>query len=95
MTAPRMAEYMADIESPVSVEREAHYAAEVEANLKRNMIANFIHGMLGMTGFRIIYAPTLIPAYLLLISGSPLIVGLGQSLLQIGLFASPFISAAP
>ncbi|MFM6852710.1 MAG: MFS transporter [Sphingopyxis sp.] len=73
--------------------REAHFAAQVETNLRRNMIANFTHGMLGMTGFRIIHAPTLIPAYLQLISGSPLIVGLGQSLLQLGLISSPLASA--
>lgn len=80
---------------PLSLsQRDAAFTAEVEANLKRNMIANFLHGMLGMTGFRIIYAPTLIPAYLQLISGSPLVVGLGQALLQVGLFASPMVSAA-
>jgi MFS family permease len=74
-------------------EREAIFAAEVERNLRRNMVANLMHGILGMTGFRIIYAPTLIPAYLQLISGSPLIVGLGQSLLQLGLISSPLASA--
>lgn len=58
------------------------------------MIANFIHGMLGMTGFRIIYAPTLLPAYLQLISGSAFVVGLGQALIQLGLVASPIWSAA-
>lgn len=75
-------------------ERETRFAAEVETNLRRNMIANFIHGMLGMTGFRIIYAPTLIPAYLQLISGSALIVGAGQALLQVGMFVSPLVSAS-
>lgn len=74
--------------------REAQFAQEVEQNLRRNMIANFIHGMLGMTGFRIIYAPTLLPAYLQLISGSAFIVGLGQALIQLGLVASPLWSAA-
>ena len=75
-------------------ERVALFDAEVEANLRRNMIANFAHGMLGMTGFRIIYAPTLIPAYLHLISGSAVIVGLGQALLQLGLLSTPLASAA-
>ena len=74
--------------------REAAFSAEVNANLRRNMVANFTHGVLGMTGFRIVYAPTLIPAYLQLISGSAFIVGLGQSLLQFGIVASPLISAA-
>lgn len=85
---------MAEGDQQGMAEREAAFAAEMERNLKRNMIANFLHGMLGMTGFRIVYAPTLIPAWLQLISGSPLIVGLGQSLLQIGLFASPLASAS-
>lgn len=85
---------MAEGDQQGMAEREAAFAAEMERNLKRNMIANFLHGMLGMTGFRIVYAPTLIPAWLQLISGSPLIVGLGQSLLQVGLFASPLSSAA-
>jgi MFS family permease len=75
-------------------ERVAQFDAEVEANLRRNMVANFAHGMLGMTGFRIIYAPTIIPAYLHLISGSAVIVGLGQALLQLGLLSTPLASAA-
>ncbi len=85
---------MADAEPLSLIDREAAFEAAVERNLRRNMIANFIHGMLGMTGFRIVYAPTLIPAYLLLISGSTVVVGLGQSLLQIGIFAAPLVSAA-
>ncbi|QJQ31252.1 MFS transporter [Sphingomonas lacunae] len=85
---------MAEGDQQGMAEREAAFAAEMERNLKRNIIANFLHGMLGMTGFRIVYAPTLIPAWLQMISGSPLIVGLGQSLLQVGLFASPLSSAA-
>lgn len=85
---------MADASPPSRATREALFAAEVETNLRRNMIANFIHGMLGMTGFRIIYAPTLLPAYLQLISGSAFIVGLGQALIQLGLLVSPIWSAA-
>ena len=85
---------MADAAPSSRATREAQFAAEVETNLRRNMIANFIHGMLGMTGFRIIYAPTLLPAYLQLISGSAFIVGLGQALIQLGLLVSPIWSAA-
>lgn len=36
----------------------------VEANIRRNFGANLIHGVFGMTGFRLIYAPTIIPAYI-------------------------------
>lgn len=86
---------VADADQPVGrADREAAFDAHVETHLRRNMIANFIHGMLGMTGFRIIYAPTVIPAYLQLISGSTVIVGLGQSLLQFGILVSPVVSAA-
>lgn len=74
--------------------REAAFAGAVEQHLRRNMIANFTHGMLGMTGFRVIYAPTLLPAWLLLISGSHFIVGLGQALLQLGILVTPLVSAA-
>ncbi len=74
--------------------REAAFAGAVEQHLRRNMIANFTHGMLGMTGFRVIYAPTLLPAWLLLISGSHFIVGLGQALLQLGILVTPLASAA-
>ena len=44
-------------------------------------------------GFRIIYAPTMIPAYMLLISHSTFVVGLSQALLQLGMVVSPMISA--
>lgn len=44
-------------------------------DLKRNYLVLLMHGMLGQTGFRLINAPTFIPAYLLLLSGSEFIVG--------------------
>lgn len=66
----------------------------MQANLKRNYTANFVHGVLGMTGFRLIYAPTIIPAYLLAITGSPAAVGLGTALLQLGATVSPILSGA-
>ena len=47
-----------------------------------------------MTGFRLIYAPTIIPAYLLAITGSPAAVGLGVALLQLGATISPILSGA-
>lgn len=73
--------------------REAAFDAEVEKNLKRNFISHFIHGMLGLTGFRLIYAPTFIPAYIQLLTGSAVMVGLGQSLLQLGAIVSPLVTA--
>jgi MFS family permease len=72
---------------------EAAYERFVWANLPRNFAGHFIHGMLGMTGFRLFNAPTFLPAYLHLLSGSDFIVGLGQSLQQLGGVISPVIGA--
>lgn len=72
---------------------EAAYERFVWDNLPRNFAGHFIHGMLGMTGFRLFNAPTFLPAYLHMISGSDFIVGLGQSLQQLGGVFSPVIGA--
>lgn len=72
----------------------ADHARFVDENLKRNFIANFIHGVLGMTGFRLMYAPTIIPAYLMLLTGSAAAVGLGSALLQLGATISPIASGS-
>lgn len=74
--------------------RERAYDRFVEGNLKRNYVAHFTHGMLGMTGFRLIFAPTFVPAYLHMLTGSPFMVGLGQALIQAGAIASPVMGAA-
>lgn len=79
---------------PSLAEQEAEYDAFVNENLRANYIAHFSHGMLGMTGFRIMMAPTFLPAYLFLITGSNFLVGLGQSLQQMGAVLSPMISAS-
>src|SRR5919107_259574 len=49
--------------------------------------------MLGMTGFRLVNAPTFLPAYLHAISGSNTIVGLGLALQQVGGIISPIFGA--
>lgn len=72
----------------------ADHARFVDENLKRNFRANFIHGVLGMTGFRLIYAPTIIPAYLIMLTGSTAAVGLGAALLQLGATISPIASGS-
>jgi MFS family permease len=74
--------------------REQAYTDFVEDNLRRNYIAHFAHGMLGMTGFRLIFAPTFVPAYLYMLTGSSVFVGLGQALIQLGAIASPVMGAA-
>jgi len=75
------------------VEREAAYEKFVWDNLKRNYLGNYLHGMLGMTGFRLVNAPTFLPAYLHAISGSNTIVGLGLALQQVGSVVSPIVGA--
>ena len=72
----------------------ARHAAFMEESLSRNYAVNLIHGVFGMTGFRLIYAPTIIPAYLYLLTGSAAAVGLGTALLQLGGTISPILSGA-
>lgn len=73
---------------------EAAYKRFVNEHLRRNYAANYIHGMLGMTGFRLFNAPTFIPAYLHSLSGSDAVVGLGLGLQQLGSVISPLVGAA-
>ena len=98
-TAETIEQIEAELGPPTDLEQaEAEYEAFVEKNLPRNFAAHFLHGMLGMTGFRIFNAPTFLPAYLHLITasmpGSDLLVGLGQSLQQLGSVVSPVVGAA-
>ena len=74
------------------MEADAAYDKFVEDNLKRNYLGNYLHGMLGMTGFRLVNAPTFLPAYLFQISGSNTIVGLGLALQQVGGIISPIFA---
>lgn len=80
-------------EEQTLAEKEAAYEKFVWDNLKRNYIGNYLHGMLGMTGFRLVNAPTFLPAYLHMISGSNTIVGLGLALQQVGSVISPIFGA--
>src|SRR5207253_1358174 len=73
--------------------REAAYEKFVWDNLKRNYLGNYLHGMLGMTGFRLVNAPTFLPAYLHQVSGSNSIVGLGLALQQVGGVISPIFAS--
>lgn len=74
-------------------EREAAYEHFVWSNLKRNYAGHYLHGMLGMTGFRLVNAPTFVPAYLHMLSGSDVAVGLGLALQQLGGTVSPVFGA--
>ena len=80
--------------APDLAAREAAYEKFVWDNLKRNYLGNYLHGMLGMTGFRLVNTPTFLPAYLHMISGSNSIVGLGLALQQVGGVISPIFGAS-
>lgn len=82
-----------DAAEDTMAEKEAAYERFVWDNLKRNYIGNYLHGMLGMTGFRLVNAPTFLPAYLHLISGSNSVVGLALGLQQLGSVISPVFGA--
>lgn len=73
--------------------REAAYEKFVWDNLRRNYAGHYLHGMLGMTGFRLVNAPTFLPAYLHMVSGSNAVVGLGLALQQVGGVISPIFGA--
>jgi MFS family permease len=97
--AETVEEVEAEMAPPTVAETaEAQYQRFVDANLPRNFAGHFIHGMLGMTGFRIFNAPTFLPAYLHLISRampySDLWVSLGVALQNFGSVVSPVVGAA-
>ncbi len=52
--------------------------------LRGNYLAMLAHGLLGQTGFRLIMAPTFVPAYIFVLSGSELIVGLALAAQHFG-----------
>ncbi|MGN6147811.1 MAG: MFS transporter [Rhizomicrobium sp.] len=74
-------------------ERELAYENFVWTNLRRNYAGHFTHGTLGLTGFRLVNAPTFVPAYLHLLSGSDFLTGLGLALQQLGSTISPIAGA--
>ncbi len=73
---------------------ERVFHVQVQRNLTRNYLAHLGHGMLGQTGFRLINAPTFLPAYIMLLSGgSELAVGLALSLQALGMTLTPLLGA--
>ena len=94
-TAETIEEAEAELAPPTDLaQAEAEYEKFVWDNLPRNFAGHFMHGMLGMTGFRIFNAATFLPAYLHLITGSNLLVGVGQSLQNLGGVLSPIVGAS-
>jgi MFS family permease len=76
-----------------AAEAEARYQAHVDRYLRRNYVAHLLHGLLGQTGFRLVNAPTFLPAYVQLLSGSEFTVGLARSIQYFGMFLSPLLGA--
>ncbi|MCP5179660.1 MAG: MFS transporter [Pseudomonadales bacterium] len=73
---------------------ERRFQLDVSRHLTRNFITHLIHGMLGQTGFRLLNAPTFLPAYMLLLSGgSDVMVGLALGLQSLGATLTPFYGA--
>ena len=77
-----------------AAQSEQAYAREVERHLVRNYLAHLAHGLLGQTGFRLLNAPTFLPAYVLLLSGgSNIAVGVVQALQALGMVLTPLVGA--
>ncbi len=74
-------------------EDEARFQKEMASNLTRNYLSQLAHGMLAMTGFRLVNAPTFVPAYLFLLSGSASTVGLVLAMQHLGSFFSSVFGA--
>jgi MFS family permease len=72
---------------------EEEFRAQVDRDLPRNFTAHLIHGLLGQTGFRLIQAPTFLPSYVDLLSGSSTIVGLSRACQAFGMFLTPIMGA--
>ncbi len=74
-------------------EREDRFDREVRENLTRNTLSHLAHGLLGQTGMRLINAPTFVPAYVFLLSGSELAVGAARAFQYLGMCLSPIVGA--
>ncbi|MBP6011274.1 MAG: MFS transporter [Alphaproteobacteria bacterium] len=72
---------------------EAKFQQEVAANLTRNYVSQLVHGMLAMTGFRLVNAPTFVPAYLFALTGSTTLVGVALAMQHLGSFFSSVFGA--
>jgi len=81
-------------DSPALRHAERRYQVEIKRNLSWNFTAQLFHGMLGQTGFRLINAPTFLPAYIMMLSGgSEFVVGLALSLQAFGMVLTPLVGA--
>lgn len=72
---------------------EEEFRRQVDRHLPRNFTAHLVHGLLGQTGFRLIQAPTFLPAYVDQLSGSSTLVGLTRACQAFGMFLTPVMGA--
>ncbi len=77
----------------IEAQAEAEFDDSVRRNLRRNYAAHLGHGIFGQTGFRLIQAPTFVPAYIYSLSGSEFVVGLARAAQALGQCLSPLFSA--
>ncbi|MBX3708122.1 MAG: MFS transporter [Pseudomonadales bacterium] len=80
-------------DTPGERRAERRYQLEIRRHLTRNFMVHLVHGMLGQTGFRLVNAPTFLPAYILLLSGSDIAVGVALALQALGMTLTPFFGA--
>ena len=66
---------MPDIQNQTDLIEES-FDPYVKRHLKRNYALNLGYGLFGTTGFRLINAPTFVPKYIMMLSGSNTVVGL-------------------
>jgi MFS family permease len=78
-----------EVDAPAEVE----FDELVRSNLRRNYLAHLGHGIFGQTGFRLVQAPTFVPAYIYSLSGSEMIVGVARAVQALGQCLSPLFSA--
>ncbi len=85
---------MVPSESLAARHAERRYEIQIQRDLSRNFVAHLAHGMLGQTGFRLLNAPTFLPAYIMLLSGgSQFMVGVALSIQALGMMITPLVGA--
>ncbi|HET6474371.1 MAG TPA: MFS transporter [Pseudomonadales bacterium] len=85
---------MSDDADRADLRAERRFQIQVQRNLTRNYLAHLVHGMLSQTGFRLLNAPTFMPAYIMMLSGgSNFAVGLSSALQSFGMTLTPMIGA--
>jgi len=81
------------VPAPAAESGDRAARAHGEAEIRHNFVALLVHGMLGQTGFRLLQAPTFLPAYLSLLSGGNTVVGVARAVQSLGMALSPWIGA--